>query len=93
MSNEAPIAIEKTNIRLIAMHIRVYDYVEKFVKKNRYSPYTIDIAKAVGVSEGYALKIINQLVDMGFFVKIPRIRRGIAIGKPLVVQQHQQQTN
>lgn len=64
-------------------HIRVYRFVEKYIGKNITSPHVHEIAAGIKLTHRQSYRLVEDLCELGYFSKMPYIKRSIVITKPL----------
>mgnify|MGYP003675308661 CR=1 FL=1 len=58
---------------------KVFDFIKSFLKDNGYSPSQMEIAGALGVTQGTVRQHIKQLKDRGFIASKPGFIRSLEI--------------
>lgn len=74
---------EIKDIYLQPSHIKVYTFIDKYLKKNLFAPEVNEIATATKFSLKHAYRIVEELYGFGYISKIAYRKRSIRIIKPL----------
>ena len=73
--------LEKINLQL--SHVRLYQFVEKYVNKHIVSPQMDEIAKGIELTLRQTYRLVDDLCTLGYLEKDTYKRRSLRILKPL----------
>lgn len=74
---------KREEIILLPSHIKVYNFVVGYIKKNIVSPEAGEIAKGIKYEDRQVHRLVEDLVSLGYFSKKKHYRRSIRIEKEL----------
>lgn len=64
---------------ILPTHTEVYEFIESYILRNRYSPTLVEIAEGLDKTKQTVHKVVNHLVNLGCLQRIPRCKRGLQI--------------
>lgn len=73
----------RDEIILLPSHIKVYNFVVAYIKKNITSPEVREIAKGVKLEDRQVHRLIDDLCVLGFLSKKKFYKRSIKVEKEL----------
>ncbi len=73
----------RDEIILLPSHIKVYNFVGAYIKKNITSPEAREIAKGVKLEDRQVHRLVDDLCVLGFLSKKKFYKRSIKIEKEL----------
>jgi len=75
---------KKTNhIALRPFHVKVYRYIEKYIKKNLVSPEVTEISAGVHIAKRHVYRLVDDLCELGILSKMKYQKRSIKIERTL----------
>lgn len=73
----------KKQIVLLPSHIKVYNFITRYIDKKIVSPEVSEIAKGIKYQERQVHRLVEDLVSLGYLSKRKHYRRSIKIEKEL----------
>lgn len=72
---------ETVDIAIRPTHVRVFDFIDKFMKENAYSPTLQEISEGVDpkISYRYVYILVAELVKSNYLSKKPNQDRGLSV--------------
>lgn len=71
------------NIILLPSHVKVYRFVEKYMKEHIVSPQVDEISKSIKMTSRQVYRLINDLCALGYMSKQAYKQRSLSIEKDL----------
>lgn len=74
---------QKEEVVLLPSHIKVYNFINLYIKKNIIAPTASEIAKGIKYEDRQVHRVVEDLCLLGYLSKKKHYRRGIKIEKEL----------
>lgn len=74
---------DENKIYLQESHVKVYRFIEKYMKKKVIAPEILEIAKAAKLTDRHVYRILDDLQQLGYISRGGYAKRAIKIEKEL----------
>jgi hypothetical protein len=73
----------KNEITLLPSHVAVFNFIDKYIEKNTFSPEVEEVAKGIKLTPRHTYRIVDDLCALGHLSKLFNRKRSLKIEKPL----------